>query len=88
VPAAASVRGLFPCSRDADSAQAQTGTCATRAPSDDDRWRVIALHHGSTDSMPGIPGPEGTAGGGPANEGIRLDRLLAKASEKHSGRLS
>jgi V8-like Glu-specific endopeptidase len=42
------------------------------SPVFDDRWRVIALHHGWTDNVPGIA----DAGGG-ANEGIRLDRLLA-----------
>ena len=42
------------------------------SPVFDDKWRVIALHHGATDSM------RGTAGGGSAaNEGIRIDRLLA-----------
>jgi hypothetical protein len=41
------------------------------SPVFDDRWRVIALHHGATDSMPGTAG-----GGSAANEGIRIDRLL------------
>jgi hypothetical protein len=42
------------------------------SPVFDDNWQVIALHHGATDSM------RGTAGGGTAaNEGIRIDRLLA-----------
>jgi Trypsin-like peptidase domain/Tetratricopeptide Repeats-Sensor len=42
------------------------------SPVFDDHWRVIALHHGANDSV------RGTAGGaGGANEGIRIDRLLA-----------
>jgi hypothetical protein len=41
------------------------------SPVFDDKWRVIALHHGATDSI------RGTAGGGSAaNEGIRVDRIL------------
>lgn len=41
------------------------------SPVFDDRWQVIALHHGVTASM------RGTAGGSTtANEGIRIDTLL------------
>jgi V8-like Glu-specific endopeptidase len=42
------------------------------SPVFDDQWRVIALHHGATDGL-----PRTTSGGSAANEGIRLDRLLA-----------
>jgi V8-like Glu-specific endopeptidase len=41
------------------------------SPVFDDQWRVIALQHGATDSIPRLAG-----GGSAANEGIRLDRLL------------
>ncbi len=41
------------------------------SPVFDDKWRVIALHHGATDSMRGAAG-----GGSAANEGIRIDRIL------------
>lgn len=39
------------------------------SPVFDDHWQVIALHHGWTDLVPG---------GGPANEGIRLDSIIAE----------
>lgn len=39
------------------------------SPVFDDKWQVIALHHGATDNVPGTTDP--------ANEGIRMDRLLA-----------
>lgn len=45
------------------------------SPVFDDRWRVIALHHGWTDT---VPGTADAASG--ANEGIRLDRLLVQAT--------
>ena len=45
------------------------------SPVFDDGWRVMALHHGVTTSM------RGTAGGASAaNEGIRMDELLARVA--------
>lgn len=43
------------------------------SPVFDDRWRVIALHHGATSALP--------RGIGPANEGIRMDRLLTAVAQ-------
>ncbi len=40
------------------------------SPVFDDRWQVIALHHGWTARVPGAAGEQG-----PANEGIRFDRI-------------
>jgi hypothetical protein len=47
------------------------------SPVFDDRWRVIALHHGWSDNLPGSIAAESGSG---ANEGIRLDFLLSHVS--------
>ena len=46
-----------------------TETGSSGSPVFDEHWKVMALHHGSTDALPSAIGP--------ANEGIRIDRLLA-----------
>lgn len=46
------------------------------SPVFDDQWRVFALHRGWAAAVPGAAGERS----GPANEGIRLDRLVAEAA--------
>jgi hypothetical protein len=46
------------------------------SPVFDDQWRVIALHHGWVDHVPGAAGGQP----GPANEGIRFDRIVEEVA--------
>ncbi len=48
------------------------------SPVFDERWRVMALHHGWVDAVPRADGGQP----GPANEGIRMDRLVAALGER------